>query len=106
LMAARQRLVAVRSLHSENPRITTLINRLMGRLFYLKEPENGKHEEHLRKIITETIERAEQIASRNQTGQATFKRQADKHLRRMIDAKSLAEETSTNGSRVLPREQK
>jgi hypothetical protein len=58
-----------------------MINRLMGRLAHLNEPQNKKHEDHLRKIITKTIERAEQIASQKTDGRATFTQQVSKRSR-------------------------
>jgi hypothetical protein len=101
LTEARQRLVAMRSLHSENRQITTMINRLMGRLAHLNEPEDQKHEEHLRKVITETMGRAEQIASQVRARQTTWTPQDDERLRRMVEAELPADEIATHLGRPV-----
>jgi hypothetical protein len=63
LIEARRCLVALRSSHSDNRQITTVINQLIGRLAHLSEPENKRHEDYLRKIIAVTIGGVERIVS-------------------------------------------
>ena|ERR1700761_1727494 len=101
LIDARRRLVAMRSAHSDDQRIATLINRLMGRLAHLNEPENPAHEQHLRKIIAETIERVERIASHKQIGKEPFSRHAGKPSRKTGEAKLTAEETTSHLGRSV-----
>jgi hypothetical protein len=101
LTEARRRLVAMRSSHSENRQITTMINRLMGRLAHLNEPKNQKHEEYLRKIITEMMERAGQIASQVRARQTTWTPQDDARLRRMVEAELPADEIATHLGRPV-----
>jgi hypothetical protein len=101
LIDARRRLVAMRSAYSDDRRITTLINRLMGRLAHLNETEDSAHEQHLRKIITEMIERVEQIASHKQLGKEPFSRHVIKRSRKTGDAKLTAEETTSHLGRPV-----
>jgi hypothetical protein len=63
LFEARRRLIEMRSKYSGNRRIAPMINQLLVRLAHLSEPENEKHEEHLRKMIAATVERIERIVS-------------------------------------------
>jgi hypothetical protein len=64
LIAARRQLIALRSLHAHDRRITSLINNLIAKIGYLTEPENGAHEKTLRNAITQTFITVDKIASR------------------------------------------
>jgi hypothetical protein len=63
LIEVRRQLTAMRSLHSNDPRITTAINRLLGKLAHLNQPENRRHEEQLLKIIAKTLQHIDEILS-------------------------------------------
>jgi len=63
LLEVRRQLVALRSLHSHETRVTTAINLLLGKLAHLRQPENQAHEERLIQIITETIQSVEKVLS-------------------------------------------
>jgi hypothetical protein len=63
LIEVRRQLIAVRSLHSNDRRITYAINRLIGKLAHLHGPENPRHEERLLKIITKTVRLVDEILS-------------------------------------------
>jgi hypothetical protein len=78
---ARRGLVAMRSSHSENRQIMTMIKRLIGRLAIQ---------------ITEMMERAEQFASRVRGRQTTWTPQEDARLRKMVEAELSADEIATH----------
>jgi hypothetical protein len=65
LIDVRRRLVEMRSLHSNDPRITTAINRLISKLAHLSEPENRRDEQRLLSMIGKTLQRVEAILSRD-----------------------------------------
>jgi hypothetical protein len=59
LFEVRRQLVAMRSLHSNNKRVATAINRLLGKLSHLQQPENRRHEERLLKAIARSVRMVE-----------------------------------------------
>ena len=63
LIEIRQRLIALRSLHSHDQRITSPINRLIAQIGHLKEPESCSHEKALRDRIALTFAAVDKIAS-------------------------------------------
>ena len=63
LIEVRRQLIAMRSLHSNDRRVTSAINGLIGKLAHLHQPESRKHEEKLLKNITETIQRIDDFLS-------------------------------------------
>jgi len=64
LVEVRRHLTAMRSLHSNDPRITRLINKTLVKLVYLREPNDRAQEKYLRKLIAKTMHMVETIASR------------------------------------------
>jgi hypothetical protein len=65
LLDVRRQLVEMRSLHSNDPRITTAINRLISKLAHLSEPEDRRDEQRLLSMIAKTLQRVEAILSRD-----------------------------------------
>ena len=63
LIEIRRRLIALRSLQSNDPRITSLINKLIAQIGHLKEPESFAHENTLRDRIAQTFASVDKIAS-------------------------------------------
>jgi hypothetical protein len=63
LMEIRRQLVALRSLHSDDRRITRPINNLIRKLAHLHRPENRRHEESLHRAITRTVHCVDKILS-------------------------------------------
>lgn len=61
LIEIREKLTALRSLHSGDKRITREINNLIGKLAYLHVPESRKHEEKLIKAIATAIQHVDEI---------------------------------------------
>ena len=61
LIEVRRRLTELRSLHSNDKRITRATNNLIRKLAHLHEPENRRHEERLLKAIAKTIQRVDEI---------------------------------------------
>jgi type VI protein secretion system component VasF len=61
LIEVRRRLTQLRSLHSNDRRITRAINNLIRKLAHLREPESRRHEERLLKAIAKTIQRIDEI---------------------------------------------
>ncbi|WP_369722001.1 hypothetical protein AB8Z38_34520 [Bradyrhizobium sp. LLZ17] len=51
----RRQITALRSRHSENIRITYLLNRLLIKIAYLSEPESAAHAQKLREAFARTI---------------------------------------------------
>jgi hypothetical protein len=71
LVAARRQLIALRSLHSHDRRITSLINNLIAKIGHLAEPQSFAHEKTLRNRIAETFVAVNEIASRKQEAGGT-----------------------------------
>ena len=63
LIDVRRQLTALRSLHSDDRPITTLLNRLLVKIAYLSEPKNRAHERQLRQAIIRTMDEVEAITS-------------------------------------------
>jgi hypothetical protein len=61
LIEVRRSLTQLRSLHSNDKRITRAINNLIRKLAHLHEPDNRRHEERLLKAIEKTIQRVDEI---------------------------------------------
>ena len=55
LLEIRRQLVALRSNYSDNRKITKLLNRLLSKLFYLREPADGAHERFLIQQVKTTL---------------------------------------------------
>jgi hypothetical protein len=71
LLDVRRRLVEIRSLHSDDPRITAAINRLISKFAHLSEPTTQSEEKKLSNLIEETLRRVEALLSkprRSRTG--------------------------------------
>ena len=65
LIDVRRQLTALRSLHSDDRPITTLLNRLLVKIAYLSEPKNRAHERQLRQAIIRTMDEVAAITSRH-----------------------------------------
>jgi hypothetical protein len=63
LIEVRRQLTALRSLHSNDRRITTLLNRLLVKIAYLSEPKSRTHERQLRQATIRTMDEVEAITS-------------------------------------------
>jgi hypothetical protein len=61
LIEVRRQLIAMRSFHANDRRVTDAINRLIGKLAHLHAPENRRHEEQILKAIAKTIQRVNDI---------------------------------------------
>jgi len=61
LVEMRRQIVSVRSRHSDNLRITYLLNRLLIKIAYLVEPASPAHAEQLREAFTRTMSDVESI---------------------------------------------
>ncbi|MGY4509033.1 hypothetical protein [Bradyrhizobium sp. USDA 3650] len=56
----------LRSRHSENGRVTNLLNKLMIKVAHLMEPENAAHAEQLRKAYERTMAEVERAVAHNE----------------------------------------
>jgi hypothetical protein len=65
LFDVRRQLVEMRSLHSNDPRITVAINRLISKLAHLSEPKDRRDDQRLLSMIGKTLQRVEAILSRD-----------------------------------------
>jgi hypothetical protein len=63
LLDVRRRLVEMRSLHSDDPRVTAAINRLISKFAHLSEPTTQNEEKKLSNMIEETLRRVESPSS-------------------------------------------
>jgi hypothetical protein len=71
LMEIRRQLIVMRSLHSDDRRITREINNLIRKLAHLHGPQSRRHEESLRRIILKTIQRVDEFLSVPSSGAQT-----------------------------------
>ncbi|MDH2405075.1 hypothetical protein QCM77_34935 [Bradyrhizobium sp. SSUT18] len=65
LAEMRRQITALRSRHSENLRITYLLNRLLIKIAYLSEPESAAHAEQLREAFATTMADIEKRITKN-----------------------------------------
>ncbi|WP_247973540.1 hypothetical protein [Bradyrhizobium sp. 195] len=64
LIEMRRQLTTVRSQHSDNLAIASLLNRFLVKVAFLSEPIDPKHEQHLRSEFAQTLKKVEAITSR------------------------------------------
>jgi hypothetical protein len=65
LIEIRRQLIATRSLHSNNRRVSIRINNLIGELAHLRQPDDRAHEKHLIRI-SKTMRAVGRIISSDQ----------------------------------------
>ncbi len=63
LLEVRRQLVSLRSVHSDKPPVTRLVNRAIAKISHLHEPHSKTHEAELRKLVAKTILAVEESAS-------------------------------------------
>jgi hypothetical protein len=63
LLETRRQLLAMRSLHSHNPRVAIEINRLIGKIAHIRQPDDLTHEKLLDDMIAQTGRTVELILS-------------------------------------------
>ena len=63
LLEIRRQLLAMRSLHSDNRRVAIKINKLIGKIAHLRQPDNLAHEKQLIEMIARTWQAVELILS-------------------------------------------
>ena len=63
LLETRRQLVAMRSLHSHDRRVTIEINKLIRKIAHLHQPDNLAHEKRLSEMIARTWRAVELILS-------------------------------------------
>lgn len=64
LIEMRRQLTVLRSQHSENLAIASLLNRFLVKVAFLSEPTDPKHEQHLQSEFAQTLKKVEAITSR------------------------------------------
>lgn len=64
LIEMRRQLTALRSQHSDNLAIASLLNRFLVKVAFLSEPTDPNHERHLRSEFAQTLTKVEAITSR------------------------------------------
>jgi hypothetical protein len=67
LIEMRRQLTALRSHHSDNFLITSLLNRFLVTIAFLSEPTDAAHAQHLRSEFARTLRSVEAIASRSRS---------------------------------------
>jgi hypothetical protein len=63
LVEVRRQLTAMRSLHSNDRRVTRLINKTLVKLAHLHEPAGRVHEKRLHELIAKTVHMVETMTS-------------------------------------------
>nr|WP_249812182.1 hypothetical protein [Bradyrhizobium sp. 173] len=61
----RRQLTVLRSQHSENLGIASLLNRFLVKIAFLSEPRDVAHVQYLRSEFARTLQKVEAIASRS-----------------------------------------
>jgi hypothetical protein len=56
LYQVRRDLIAVRSRHSENTTVTKRINRLLGKIAHMREPEDDPQAARLEQMVADVLE--------------------------------------------------
>ncbi|WP_245473460.1 hypothetical protein [Bradyrhizobium zhanjiangense] len=64
LMEMRRQLTALRSQHSDNLAIASLLNRFLVKVAFLSEPKDRDHKQYLRSEFAQTLKKVEAIISR------------------------------------------
>ncbi|MCK1620798.1 hypothetical protein IVA96_30355 [Bradyrhizobium sp. 159] len=64
LVEMRRQLAALRSKHSDNLLIATLLNRLFVKVAFLVEPTDRTHEQYLNSEFERTLTKVKEIAAR------------------------------------------
>ncbi|MCK1520972.1 hypothetical protein [Bradyrhizobium sp. 17] len=64
LIEMRRQLTALRSKHSGNLPITSLLNRFLVKIAFLAEPRDLAHEQYLRSEFERTLTKVKEIAAR------------------------------------------
>lgn len=64
LIEMRRQLTDLRSQHSDNLAIASLLNRFLVKIAFLSEPTDSKHEQYLRYEFAQTLKKVEAITSR------------------------------------------
>jgi hypothetical protein len=65
LVEMRRQLTGLRSQHSDNFRIASLLNRFLVKIAFLSEPRDVAHSQHLRSEFARTLQKVGEIASRS-----------------------------------------
>jgi hypothetical protein len=73
LIEMRRQLTALRSQHSDNLLIASLLNRFLVKVAFLSEPEDREHEQYLRSEFAQTIKKVQAITSLPAKGSAVTK---------------------------------
>lgn len=68
LIEMRRQLTALRSQHSDNLPIVSLLNRFLVRVAFLTEPTDLAHEQFLRSEFERTLTRVKEIRARTKPG--------------------------------------
>lgn len=63
LFELRHRLTSIRSLHSQDGRVTKRVNRLLCELAYITEPCDRKQERRLANVFRQTVESIERMTA-------------------------------------------
>ena len=68
LVEMRRQITNLRSQHSDNLLVTSLLNRFFVKIAFLSEPRDVAHGHYLRSELARTLEKIEAIASRSPSG--------------------------------------
>lgn len=68
LIEMRRQLTALRSQHSDNLQIASLLNRFLVKVAFLTEPKDSAHEQYLRSEFERTLTKVKEIAARTKSG--------------------------------------
>ncbi|MCK1554449.1 hypothetical protein IVB11_36705 [Bradyrhizobium sp. 177] len=68
LIEMRRQLTALRSQHSDNLRVASLLNRLLVKVAFLTAPTDLAHDQYLRSEFERTLARVKEIGARTKSG--------------------------------------
>ncbi|WFU82974.1 hypothetical protein QA645_09620 [Bradyrhizobium sp. CIAT3101] len=71
LIEMRRQLTALRSQHSDDLLVASILNRFIVKVAFLSEPTDAKHEQLLRSEFLETLEKVQAITSHKATAQGS-----------------------------------
>ena len=102
LLEIRRQLIAMRSLHSDNRRVTIRINKLIGEIAYLREPDDRAHEKYLIRMIAKTARAVDRIIASDQPAAQTGRMAEGKTARTIAAADVRTNGTQYGDSKIGP----
>jgi hypothetical protein len=68
LIEMRRQLTTLRSQHSDNLSVASILNRFLVKIAFLSQPEDPEHEQYLRSEFERTLTKVTEISARTKSG--------------------------------------